>query len=101
MAGQRFYGAQLTDAHLRMALVPEGEVELLEEEDGSESPFPLVLIDRSLYVLPGVPHLCRHQFPLMQRQLKRGTPMPKPKPKAQAQAVPLTASSAARSCARP
>ena len=36
------------------------------------NPFPLLRCDKSIYVLPGVPHLLVHQFALLRATLAKG-----------------------------
>lgn len=65
---RRFYGEQLTAAHLRSAEVPQG-AELL---DHPSLRFP-VLCFRNVYIFPGVPEIFRKKFTAI-RERFRGAP---------------------------
>jgi hypothetical protein len=56
---------QVTTSHLRMARVVEGCTELLPcfTAEGHKSPFPLMRVDGTIYVLPGVPSIMRSKWP--------------------------------------
>ncbi len=62
------YGDRLSEAHLKMAEVPEG-AELL---DGGSLRFPTILAG-NVYVLPGVPEIFRQKFEAI-RERFRGEP---------------------------
>jgi hypothetical protein len=49
-----YFGPSLTPAHLKLADLPEGQVELVDVtlEGGATSPFPLVKCN-NIFVLPG------------------------------------------------
>ncbi|MEE2644067.1 MAG: molybdopterin-binding protein [Myxococcota bacterium] len=54
---QRFFQDRITDAHLRMARVPEGST-LIKI---AENPWPVYSF-RNIYIFPGVPHILQHKF---------------------------------------
>jgi molybdenum cofactor synthesis domain-containing protein len=62
---ERYYKDVLTDAHLKMAEVPEG-AELLVDESVR---FPTVLM-RNVYILPGVPELFRRKFEAIRERFR-------------------------------
>ena len=62
---QGFYGDALTEAHLKMAEVPEG-AELLVDESVR---FPTILM-RNVYVLPGVPEIFRRKFEAIRERFR-------------------------------
>ena len=62
---QGFYGDALTEAHLKMAEVPEG-AELLVDESVR---FPTILM-RNVYVLPGVPEIFRRKFDALRERFR-------------------------------
>jgi molybdopterin-biosynthesis enzyme MoeA-like protein len=62
------YGASVTEAHLRMAEVPEG-ARLIASAD---VPWPTIAID-NVYIFPGVPEIFRLKFPALRAQLNEGT----------------------------
>jgi molybdenum cofactor synthesis domain-containing protein len=66
---QQHYGAGVTEAHLKMAEVPEG-AELVTTESVR---FPTILM-RNVYVLPGVPEIFRRKFEGL-RERFRGDPI--------------------------
>jgi molybdenum cofactor synthesis domain-containing protein len=61
---ERYYGGRLTEAHLKMAEVPEG-AELV----AGETRFPTILI-RNVYVLPGVPEIFRQKFDAIRERFR-------------------------------
>jgi FAD synthetase len=64
-----FFGDSITPAHLKMADLPDGEVELLDyrlppsdgQGEGELSKWPIVKA-RNVYILPGVPFLLRQKW---------------------------------------
>jgi molybdenum cofactor synthesis domain-containing protein len=54
---ERYYGDRVSEAHLKMAEVPEGA----ELVSGGTLRFPTILA-RNVYVLPGVPEIFRQKF---------------------------------------
>ncbi|MBI3073577.1 MAG: competence/damage-inducible protein A [Deltaproteobacteria bacterium] len=60
-----FYQDHLTDAHLRMADVPEGAE--LVYDDGIKIP---TLRLENVYVLPGIPELCRMKFATVRERFR-------------------------------
>jgi molybdenum cofactor synthesis domain-containing protein len=66
---ETYYRGKVTDAHLRMAEVPEGA--LLLGGDGLR--FPAVVV-RNVHVLPGVPEIFRQKFEAI-RERFRGEPI--------------------------
>lgn len=64
----RYYGERVTEAHLRMANMPEG-AEMLRS---SEAPWPTVVID-NVYVLPGVPEIFTLKFNDLRKRLDDGS----------------------------
>jgi len=63
-----FYRTRLTEAHLKMAEVPEG-AELVGREDLL---FPVIAF-RNIYVFPGIPEILRQKFHAIQERF-RDTP---------------------------
>jgi len=63
------YGSRLSDAHLKMAEVPEGAGLV----GGEPVRFPTILM-RNVYVLPGVPEIFRRKFEAL-RERFRGEPI--------------------------
>ncbi|KAG7670256.1 hypothetical protein Ndes2526B_g06667 [Nannochloris sp. 'desiccata'] len=66
-----YFGADVTDAHLKMADAPTGpEIALIDynQADGTVSPFPLLKC-RNVYVLPGVPSLVQQKWKAVKRDL--------------------------------
>lgn len=61
---RQYYGERLTDAHLKMAEVPEG-AELVGESVG----FPTVVV-RNVYILPGVPEVFRQKFEAIRERFR-------------------------------
>jgi FAD synthetase len=59
------YGHALTDAHLKMAEVPDG-AELLVDESVR---FPTILM-RNVYILPGVPEIFRRKFDAIRERFR-------------------------------
>ena len=59
------YGDALTDAHLKMAEVPDG-AELLVDESVR---FPTILM-RNVYILPGVPEIFRRKFDAIRERFR-------------------------------
>jgi molybdopterin-biosynthesis enzyme MoeA-like protein len=66
---RRHFGERLTEAHLRMADLPEG-TELVAT---GEMRWPTVLVD-NVWVLPGLPEVFRMKFPIIQERLRAGPP---------------------------
>ena len=64
---QHYYGDRTTDAHLRMANMPEG-AEMIRS---SEAPWPTVVID-NVFVLPGVPEIFELKFTDLRKRLDLG-----------------------------
>jgi molybdenum cofactor synthesis domain-containing protein len=62
---QGYYQGKATDAHLKMAEVPEG-AELLVDESVR---FPTILM-RNVYVLPGVPEIFRRKFDAIRERFR-------------------------------
>jgi molybdenum cofactor synthesis domain-containing protein len=62
---ERFYEGPLTDAHLKMAEIPEG-AELLSAETVR---FPTILM-RNVYILPGVPEIFRRKFEAIRERFR-------------------------------
>jgi molybdenum cofactor synthesis domain-containing protein len=62
---QGYYQGKATDAHLKMAEVPEG-AELLVDESVR---FPTILM-RNVYVLPGVPEIFRRKFDALRERFR-------------------------------
>jgi molybdenum cofactor synthesis domain-containing protein len=60
-----YYHTALTDAHLKMAEVPDG-AELLVDESVR---FPTILM-RNVYVLPGVPEIFRRKFEALRERFR-------------------------------
>ncbi|RMH18514.1 MAG: competence/damage-inducible protein A [Acidobacteria bacterium] len=66
---RRHFGDRLTEAHLRMAEVPEG-AELVVDE---RTRWPTVLVG-NVFVLPGVPKIFRRKLAAVRRRLGGGKP---------------------------
>jgi molybdenum cofactor synthesis domain-containing protein len=66
---ENYFGDRVTDAHLKMAEVPEG-AELVA---GESTRFPTILV-QNVYVLPGVPEIFRRKFDAI-RERFRDTPI--------------------------
>ncbi|MEM7434705.1 MAG: competence/damage-inducible protein A [Myxococcota bacterium] len=64
---RHYYGDRATDAHFRMANMPEGS-EMLRS---AEAPWPTVVID-NVYVLPGVPQIFELKFNDLRKRLDKG-----------------------------
>lgn len=64
---QRYYGERATEAHFRMANMPEGA----ETIRSAEAPWPTIIID-NVYVLPGVPEIFRLKFEDLRKRLDDG-----------------------------
>ena len=64
---RHYYGDRTTDAHLRMANMPEG-AEMIRS---SEAPWPTVVID-NVFVLPGVPEIFELKFTDLRKRLDDG-----------------------------
>lgn len=62
---ERHYTGALTDAHLKMAEVPEG-AELVTDEAVR---FPTILM-RNVYILPGVPEIFRRKFDAIRERFR-------------------------------
>jgi molybdenum cofactor synthesis domain-containing protein len=62
---QGYYKDALTDAHLKMAEVPDG-AELLVDESVR---FPTILM-RNVYILPGVPEIFRRKFDAIRERFR-------------------------------
>ncbi len=54
---ERYFGAETTDAHRRLALVPDGASLV----GGAGPPWPTILF-RNIYILPGIPKLMAAKF---------------------------------------
>ena len=66
-----YFGADVTDAHSKMADAPMGpEITLIDynQADGTVSPFPLLKC-RNVYVLPGVPSLVQQKWRAVKKDL--------------------------------
>jgi molybdenum cofactor synthesis domain-containing protein len=61
----RYFGAELGEAHLRLARIPEG-AELL---NGPEAAWPVLRVDR-VYAFPGVPAAVRRSWPLVRERIR-------------------------------
>lgn len=64
---RHYYGERATDAHFRMANMPEGG-EMLRS---AEAPWPTVVIE-NVYVLPGVPEIFKLKFTDLRKRLDHG-----------------------------
>ncbi len=64
---QEVYGANCTEAHLRMAVVPEGAT-LLHEGD-PETGWPLIRMS-NVWILPGIPELFRSKLSIVRAHLR-------------------------------
>ena len=64
---RQYYGDRTTEAHLRMANMPEG-AEMIRS---SEAPWPTVVID-NVFVLPGVPEIFELKFTDLRKRLDEG-----------------------------
>jgi len=64
---RHYYGDRATDAHFRMANMPEG-AEMIRS---SEAPWPTVVIE-NVYVLPGVPEIFELKFTDLRKRLDEG-----------------------------
>jgi FAD synthetase len=62
---ERYYRGRLSDAHLKMAEVPEGA----ELVTGGSLRFPTILM-RNVYVLPGVPEIFREKFEALRERFR-------------------------------
>jgi FAD synthetase len=62
---ERYYRDKLTEAHLKMAEVPEGA----ELVTGGSRRFPTILM-RNVYVLPGVPEIFREKFETLRERFR-------------------------------
>lgn len=67
---RRFYKDKVTEAHLKMAEVPEG-AELLRSGSG-ELAFPVLKVE-NIYLLPGIPQICQSKFDAIKARFA-GTP---------------------------
>ncbi len=63
----KYYGDRVTEAHLRMANMPEG-AEMIRS---SEAPWPTVVIE-NVFVLPGVPEIFELKFTDLRKRLDDG-----------------------------
>lgn len=63
---RELYGSRLTDAHLRMADVPEG-AELVAND---QVRWPTVCI-ANVYVFPGIPEIFRAKFPVLRERFRQ------------------------------
>jgi len=63
---RELYGSRLTDAHLRMADVPEGS-ELVSNE---QVRWPTIRIE-NVYVFPGIPEIFRAKFPVLRDRFRQ------------------------------
>jgi molybdenum cofactor synthesis domain-containing protein len=61
----RYYGGRLTEAHLKMAEIPEGA----ELVGGEHLPFPVIAL-RNIYLFPGIPEILRHKFHAIQERFR-------------------------------
>ena len=64
---RHYYGDRATEAHFRMANMPEGG-EMLRS---AEAPWPTVVIE-NVYVLPGVPEIFELKFTDLRKRLDQG-----------------------------
>ncbi|KPK14627.1 MAG: hypothetical protein AMJ62_12300 [Myxococcales bacterium SG8_38] len=64
---RKYYGDRTTEAHLRMANMPEG-AEMIRS---SEAPWPTVVIE-NVFVLPGVPEIFELKFTDLRKRLDDG-----------------------------
>ncbi|MGB8329304.1 MAG: molybdopterin-binding protein [Polyangiales bacterium] len=64
---RRYYGDRATDAHFRMANMPEG-AEMIRS---AEAPWPTVVIE-NVFVLPGVPEIFELKFTDLRKRLDEG-----------------------------
>jgi len=64
---RHYYGDRATEAHFRMANMPEGE----EMIRSSDAPWPTVVIE-NVFVLPGVPEIFELKFTDLRKRLDRG-----------------------------
>ncbi len=64
---RHYYGDRATEAHLRMANMPEG-AEMIRS---SEAPWPTVVIE-NVFVLPGVPEIFELKFTDLRKRLDQG-----------------------------
>lgn len=64
---RHYYGDRTTDAHLRMANMPEG-AEMIRSAD---APWPTVVIE-NVFVLPGVPEIFELKFTDLRKRLDDG-----------------------------
>ncbi|MGB5813428.1 MAG: molybdopterin-binding protein, partial [Polyangiales bacterium] len=64
---RHYYGDRATDAHFRMANMPEGS----EMIRSAEAPWPTVVIE-NVYVLPGVPQIFELKFDDLRKRLDNG-----------------------------
>jgi molybdenum cofactor synthesis domain-containing protein len=62
---RQFYGERLTEAHLKMAEVPDGA----ELVSGGSLRFPTILA-RNVYILPGVPEIFRQKFEALRERFR-------------------------------
>ena len=63
---RELYGRRLTEAHLKMADVPEG-CELVSNE---QVRWPTILIE-NVYVFPGIPEIFRAKFPVLRDRFRQ------------------------------
>jgi molybdenum cofactor synthesis domain-containing protein len=66
---RKFYGDRVTEAHLRLADVPEG-AQLIRN---ASVPWPTVLIE-NVYVMPGVPEIFQLKFAVLRESLATDQP---------------------------
>lgn len=64
---RRYYGSRATEAHFRMANMPQG-AEMIRS---SEAPWPTVVIE-NVFVLPGVPEIFELKFTDLRKRLDDG-----------------------------
>jgi len=64
---RHYYGDRTTDAHLRMANMPEG-AEMIRSAD---APWPTVILE-NVFVLPGVPEIFKLKFTDLRKRLDEG-----------------------------
>jgi molybdenum cofactor synthesis domain-containing protein len=63
---RELYGSRLTEAHLKMADVPEG-AELVSNE---QVRWPTVLV-QNVYIFPGIPEIFRAKFPVLRERFRQ------------------------------
>jgi molybdenum cofactor synthesis domain-containing protein len=63
------YGARCTEAHLRMAFIPEGA----EQLTCRDSPWPAVVM-KNVWLLPGIPEVFRMKIPIIVQHIRGARP---------------------------